>query len=394
LSRVSDSGGAAEALTSPAPDADEVGHFWPEELPGGRAVIFTTTGRGDTEPFKISIHSSDRPGHRDLLDTGRSARYSPSGHLLYTVASSLMAVPFDARALQVTGKAAPILENVAGLRNAGAAFFSISESGTLVYGPSRDITSRTDLWRHDVARGMWTKLTTTAPPDFAPVWASDPERVIYASNGRTAAYDIFSIAPDGSAGPELVFESPDNKFPSSWSPTTKRLAYVEYTALTNADIWLLDLSGPAKASVFANTRFSEFGPDFSPDGRWLAYDSDESGRREVFVRPVPPRSGRKMQVSTQGGARPRFSRDGSQLFYISNDRLMATRISFAGDELRPGDTSVRARFPYSGGAVANYAVLPDGRVLRIRREPTEVVVDRLIVVQDWVSQLLGRSDSR
>ena len=155
-----------------------------------------------------------------------------------------------------------------------------------------------------------------------------------------------------------------------------------------------DLSGPAKAIVFANKRFREIGNHFSPDGRWLAYDSDESGRREVFVRPVPPRSGRKMQVSTQGGARPRFSRDGSQLFYISNDRLMATRISFAGDELRPGDTSVRARFPYSGGAVANYAVLPDGRVLRIRREPTEVVVDRLIVVQDWVSQLLGRSDSR
>ena len=435
LTRVSGSGGAGDAVTTPAFDADEIGHFWPEELPGGRATIFTTTGRNDAEPFKIGIQSSDRPGHRDLLDTGRNARYSPSGHLLYTVANSLMAVPFDIRALRVTGKTIPILENVAGIRVAGSAFFAVSESGTLVYGPGRDIisrrtplwigadgvetpltnlppstdlwephpsftgeqvlfmgetASRTDLWLHDIVRGTWTKLTTSAPPDFAPVWASDPERVFFSSNGRTEAIDLFSIAPDRSARPELIFESRFNKFPSSWSPTTRRLAYIEFPDTTNADIWLLDLSGPAaKPSVFANDpRFSEGGPDFSPDGRWLAYDSNESGRTEVFVRPVE-RSGKKYHVSTQGGTRPKWSRDGTKLFYISNDRLMVTRISFAGDELHLGDTSVhRARFPYTGGAVANYAIFPDGRVLRVRREPTEVVVDRLVVVQDWVSQLL------
>jgi hypothetical protein len=95
-----------------------------------------------------------------------------------------------------------------------------------------------------------------------------------------------------------------------------------------------------------------------------------------------------MQVSTQGGMRPRWSRDGTQLFYINNDALMVTRILPAGDELRAGDTTVRTRFPYVGGAVANYAIMPDARVLRIRLEPTEIVVDRLVVVQDWVSQLL------
>ena len=378
LTRVSESGGAVDAVTTPAFDADESGHLWPEELPGGRAIVFTTTGRDDTEPFKIGIHSSDRQGHRDLLDVGRSARYSPSGHLLYAVGNSLLAVPFDTRELRVTGKPVPIVENVAGIRTAGIAFFSVSESGTLVYGPGRDITSqltplwigadggetpltnvpsgtnlsdphpsltgeqvlfsgatgpRTDLWVHDIARGTWNRLTTTARHDFAPVWASDPERVLYSSNGRTGAYDVFSISSDGSTGPELVFESRYNKFPSSWSSTTKRLAYIEYPETTNADIWLLDLSGPAKARVFANTRFSEGGPDFSPDGRWLAYDSDESGHTEIFVRPVG-HSGRKLQVSTQGGMRPRWSRDGTQLFYISNDALMATRIFSAGDELR------------------------------------------------------------
>ena len=256
---------------------------------------------------------------------------------------------------------------------------------------------KTDLWLHDIVRGTWNKLTRSALPDFAPVWASDPERVIYSSNGRTEAIDLFSIAPDGSARPELIFESRFNKFPSSWSPTTKRLAYIEFPDTTNADIWLLDLSGPAaKPSMFANDpRFSEGGPDFSPDGRWLAYDSDQNGRTEVFVGPVG-RSGRKSsRCRRKGGMRPRWSRDGTQLFYMSNDRLMVTRISFAGDELHLGDTSVhRARFPYIGGAVANYAIFPDGRVLRVRREPTEVVVDRLVVVQDWVSQLLKRSDSR
>jgi eukaryotic-like serine/threonine-protein kinase len=435
LSRVSETGGAVESLTVPAYDADEVGHLWPEVLPGGRAVVFTTTGRDQTEPYKLCIHSSDRPGHRELISAGRSARYIPSGHIVYAQANSLVAAAFDIQTLQVKGKPLPIVERVAGVRHNASAFFSVSESGTLVYAQGPEMTpqsttvwigadggqtplknpsvvshpmdpypsptgehiavtmdtgSRSEVGIHDIRRGTWNRLTTTAAPDFAPVWTSEPERVIFSSTGRSGAFDLFSMAPDGSTAPELLFSSSYRKFASSWSPATKLLAYVEITDSTREDIWLLDLSAsPPKANDFLKTPFREGAPDFSPDGRWIAYDSDESGRQEVYVRPVG-RDGRKHQISTEGGRRPRWSRDdGRQLFYINsnNDTLMAARISFSGNEPSVVGTSVRARFPYFGGVVANYGTFPDGRILMVRLEPNTVVVDRLIVVQDWPSKI-------
>lgn len=213
--------------------------------------------------------------------------------------------------------------------------------------------------------------------------------MIFSSTGRSGGYDLFSMAPDGSTAPELLFSSSYRKFASSRSPATKLLAYVEITDATREDIWSLDLSvSPPKADVFLNRPFREGAPDFSPDGRWLAYDSDEGGRQEVYVRPVG-RAGRSHQISTEGGRRPRWSRDGRQLFYINsnNDSLMAASISSSGNALSVVATSVRARFSYSGGVVANYCTFPDGRILMVRREPNTVVVDRLIVVQDWLSTI-------
>lgn len=230
LSRVPEAGGSAEMFTTPAADRDEVGHLWPEQLPGGRAVIFTTTGQNEAEPFKLCLHSSDTSGHREIVDVGRGARYVASGHLVYGAANSLMAVPFDLRSLRLTGKPAPIVERLRGDRTLGSALFGVSDSGSLVYAEGPEIVRhstpvwigsdgastplqnvardalhydatasptgeqvafsvvrgpRQDLWVHDIGRSTWTRLTTAPAVHMAPVWIAERGRIVFSSTGET-----------------------------------------------------------------------------------------------------------------------------------------------------------------------------------------------------------------
>ena len=434
LSRVAAAGGPVQFFTTPSPKDDEIGHMWPEQLPEGRGVIFTTTAQSETDPFKLCIHSRDQPGHRDLVESGRNARYVPSGHLIYAVADALMAAPFDLRSLKITGKPVQVLRGVQSVSGLGSAFYAISDSGTLVYSEGPEITQTSvpvwigadgtstplknvpagalhfdtsvspdgqraafsvvrgpwqDVWLHDIARSSWTRLTTASPAEMAPVWLPDRGAVVFSSNAESIA-ELYSIPADGSGEATVLYKSPHSKYPSSYSAANKLLAYVEFTPSTQADIWLLDLSGPPKATAWLATRFQESRPDFSPDGRWLAYDSDESGRLDVSIRPVG-RQGGKQQVSTEGGRAPRWSRDGRQLFYMNDGKLIAVSISEHGGGLTVGAPTVRAQHDYFGGAIANYSVAADGRVLAVRGGPPPALSNRLIVVQDWLAQVTNRS---
>ena len=427
LSRIAAAGGAVQFFTTAAAERDEIGHMWPEQLPDGRGVIFTTTGRGEAEPFKLCLHSPEQPGHRDLVESGRNARYV-GGHLIYAVADALMVAAFDVRSLQFTGKPVAALNSVQGVSGIGAALFAVSESGTLVYseGPTLSQTSTPvwidatgtstplknvppgtlhmdatvspngeqavfavlrgpwqDVWLYDIARSSWTRLTTAAPAEMSPVWLSDRGAIAFSSNAGSIA-ELYTIPIDGSGDAKLLFRSEHSKYPSSYSPASKLLAYTEFTPTTQTDIWLLDLSGPPKAEAMLTSRFREGAPAFSPDGRWLAYESDESGRFEVFIRPVGPRGAKKL-VSADGGIKPKWSPDGRQLFYINDGKLMAVSISPQGETLAIGATTVRAQHAYFGGATANYSVAPDGRVLMVRLDPSPVAPNRLIVVQDWLA---------
>jgi hypothetical protein len=161
LSRIAAAGGDVQFFTTADAERDEIGHMWPEQLPDGRGVIFTTTGRGEAEPFKLCLHSPEQPGHRDLVESGRNARYV-GGHLIYAVADALMVAPFDVRSLQFTGKPVAALNSVQGVSGLGAALFAVSESGTLVYseGPALTLTS-TPVWID--ATGTSTPLKNTPP---------------------------------------------------------------------------------------------------------------------------------------------------------------------------------------------------------------------------------------
>lgn len=220
---------------------------------------------------------------------------------------------------------------------------------------------------------------------MSPVWLSDRGAIAFSSNAGSIA-ELYTIPIDGSGDAKLLFRSEHSKYPSSYSPASKLLAYTEFTPTTQSDIWLLDLSGPPKAEAILTSRFREGASTFSPDGRWLAYESDESGRFEVFIRPVGPRGAKKL-VSADGGIKPKWSPDGRHLFYINDGKLMAVSISPQGDTLAIGATTVRAQHEYFGGATANYSVAPDGRVLMVRLDPSPVGPNRLIVVQDWLAQV-------
>lgn len=428
LRRVPAGGGPVEAVTTQMSASDDVGHLWPQQLPGGRGILFTTSGRAESEPFKISVQAAGERLPRDLVDVGRMARFVPPGHLVYSVASTLMVAPFDLPSLRITGAAVPMPEQVLGIRLTGSSFFDISPSGTLVYAEGRELVPhstpvwvdatgsrdafqnplsdawhldptasptyeqvafsvihgvRQDIWLYDLRRSTWTRLTTT-PAGMAPVWM-DNGRLAFTSRGE-AALDLFSIAADGSGTPELLLASGHDKYASSWSPRAKLLAFMEQSDSTNWDISLLDLSGEPRREVFLNTRFQEGAPDLSPDGRWLAYESDESGRMEVYVRPVRHAGGR-WAISTQGGAAPRWSPDGRRLFYIGMTQLMAVPVSTDRDEFVPGAPAPAAQHPYYGGAIANYQPFPDGRVLMMREETTVPSPRRLIVVQNWLSEV-------
>jgi Tol biopolymer transport system component len=407
--------------------------MWPEQLPHGRGVIFTTTGQGEAEPYKLCIHSPGQPGHRDLVESGRNAHYARSGHLIYALADTLMAVPFDLSSLQLTGKPFQVLRGLQEFSGLGAGYFSISDSGTLVYAegtrvaisstpiwidaagtstPLNNTPIRSlhydatlspdgqqaafsvvrgpwqDLWLYDIARSTWSRLTTAAPADMSPVWVPERGSIVFSANAESVA-ELYSIPTDGSAEPTMLFRSSYSKYPSSWSAANKLLAYSEFTPTTQSDIWLLDLSGPPKAVPWLTTRFQEEAADFSPDGRWIAYESDESGRDEVSIRPV--RKGGKLSVSTDGGTKPRWAPDGKHLYYVSGTKLMVVSVTPQGDTLAVGAPSIRAHHDYFGGSTQNYSIAPDGRVLMVRREPKPASADRLIVVQDWLSGVLRGS---
>jgi Tol biopolymer transport system component len=184
------------------------------------------------------------------------------------------------------------------------------------------------------------------------------------------------------------------RYAMSWSAAARLLAYVEVASgTTEEDIWLLDMSGPPKAEVFLATRFREGSPALSPYGAWLAYESDESGRNEVYVRPVR-RGGGKSQVSTTGGRWPRWSRDGRQLLYVDGRRLMTVAVSGTWTDFRPAQPKLRLDYAYSGGSSPNYALLSQDRLLIMKMNPPPPAITRFIVVQDWVSQLRQRTGGR
>ena len=399
LSRVPAAGGTPQILTKPE-DRGERTHRWPQILPGGQTLLFTASiGVGGYEDANIEALSLKTGQIKIAQRGGYFGRYLPSDHLIYLHQGTLFGVPFDASRLEIRGTPAPLLEDVAGASDTGGGQLDLSQNGTLVYlsGKSQGLTR--PVWMDSTGKqtplGAASGLTPRLSPDGKllalsvngdisvydprgallritfnptatnryPVWTPDGKHIVFASAG------LWWVRADGSGQPQQIFESKANPFPGSFSPDGRRLAFAQVAGTTSRDIWILplDLTDPdhpksGKAEPFVSTPAFEADPAFSPDGRWLAYDSNESGTFHVFVRPFPVGDG-KWQISTAPGRFPIWSRNGKELFFESTDgHIMVAEYTTRGETFAAGKPRQWSNTPIGGtGAFQNLDLAPDGK---------------------------------
>jgi len=431
LRQMSDAGGSLQPVTRF--NKGEIAHRWPEFLPGGNALLFAAAATNfNWNHAQIAVQSLATGERHDLIKEATHPRYALSEHLIYAQGASLMAVPFDARRLAVTGAAVPVVEGVLQSLNSGAAQYSISASGALAYIPGNVASTQSKLvwvtrngteqpisaparayvfprvspdggrvavdireqeaqeWLYDLSRGTLTRLTFEGSLSISAAWAPDSKRLAVQSD-KGGPLNIFWEPADGSGGLERLTTSESLQFPMSWSRDGQFLAYGEIDPNSGYDIWVLRLSDH-KAEPFLRTPFNESVPQFSPDGHWLAYVSDESGRWEVYVQPYPGPGG-KSQISTEGGMEPVWNPKGAELFYRTGDRMMAvdvaTQPSFHAGKPRVLFEGRYERTPATG---PNYDVAPDGqRFLMLKPSEQEAAAPNQIdVVLNWFEELKRR----
>ena len=451
LWRVSAAGGAAQALATPDAGKGELKYLLPQILPGDRTVMFTVTHTPlptweDTEIVAQSLTTGER---KTLVQGGADGRYLPSRHLAYMRRGTLMAAPFDLERLEATGGATALIADVMQAANGpqemfdiGAGQFSVSPSGGLLYlpggifpSPERSLVwvDRTgssvqplplptraylsprlspegqrvvvwtqgdrNVWLHDLTRGTMTRLTSEGRNARA-IWTPDGKSITYgyASGGN----ENLVLSPvDGSGPAERLVTSPNLKYASAWSKSDQTLVFVETRSPeTGLDIMVMPPSGDRRPRPLLETRFDEAYPDFSPDGRWLAYASNESGRSEVYVRPYPG-PGPRQQVSANGGTGPAWSHDGRELFFTTTQtaggQATLTGMMVAPITLEPTFSAGPPRQLFEGrygatGGIRSYDVTPDSKrflMVQQKERPT-VAASELIFVQNWLEEVKAR----
>ncbi len=397
---------------------------WPEFLPDGRAVLFDSGNAGTS--MRITVRVTGTGEQRILVPVRGSTqpRYAASGHLLYVQGSTLMAAPFDIRRQALTGEAVPVLENVQVNPTTAAAQYSISATGSLVYvsggsqanqsklvwlsrdgkeqplaAPPRDysfprlspdrrkvaVDQDDQVWVYELPRDTMTRFTFEGSSNFDPVWTLDSSRIAFASN-KDGTRSVFLQNADGSGGLEKLAGSEYARAPTSWSADGQLLSFVELNPTTGFDIWVLDMKD-RKAVPFLRTPFYEIG-GLSPDGRWMAYTSNESGRYEVYVQPYPGPGG-KWQISTDGGMDVRWSANGRELVYRNGDKVMAVDIA-TQPTFSAGKPKMLFEGPYvpSSPNISYYDVSADGqRFLMLKPTEQAQAATQIVVVQNWFEEL-------
>jgi serine/threonine-protein kinase len=416
-------GGPARVVAQPDPAKGERGYRWPEVLPGGDAVVFTLA-TSDIQSFddaRLVVRSLRTGEQRELIRGGSFATCTATGHLLFARAGALMAVPFDVTRRVVTGAAKPVLDGLVTYPINGAAQYALGADGTLVYiagqAVSRqatlnwvDTTGKTTMlgtplaayqavsiapdaryvaldidaanagiWLLDLERTSVTRLTLEWSNN-APFWTPDGARIGFLS-ARGGARRLFWQAAEGGALPEpLTPARPSQAGVGSWAPDGRVLIFSELTQESGWDIWTQAMGGEPCLKPFLQTPFNETNPRFSPDGSWVAYESDETGRTEVYALPFPG-PGRKWRISTDGGTQPLWARDGRELFYRDGDAIMGVTI-----QTSPSFSPARPRllFRKGSGTAQPYAydVAPDGLFLMIEALPPPDL-GPLMVVLNW-----------
>jgi serine/threonine-protein kinase len=405
LWRVSSSGGKPVNLTKLS--AGDITHRWPQILPGGRAVLFTASstqvGMDDANIEAVVL----KTGLTKVVQRGGYyGRYLPSGHLVYVHQGVLFGVAFDADGLETRGSAVPLLEDIAGNSVAGGGQFDFSRNGTFVYlagkgnagaapivwfdssGKTQPLLSTpglysqlrlspdgkrlalvasskgNDIFVYDLQRDALTRLTFDGHSAM-PIWHPDSQHLAFQST--SGGFSLRWMRSDGVGEPRRLLESQTNLYPMSFSPDGRRLAYFQVYPEPGDDLWTLPLDTTdsdhpklGKPELFLHTPVDNQWPVFSPDGRWIAYRSIESGTHQIYVRPFPGPGG-KWQISEEGGILAIWSRNGHELFYTTPDkRVMVVNYTARGNSFvarKPRAWSDRKM----GLGELNVDLAPDGK---------------------------------
>ena len=419
---VSSGGGEPIELTRPSPG--EGRYVQPDVLPGAEAVLYTMARRGspDLDNGDIAVFSLSTGESKALVNGGSSPHYVPTGHIVYAVAGSLRAVGFDPDTLEVTSDPVPVLANVA--TGDISAMFDVARDGSLVYlqgsdsnvselvwidrqgreerltAPPRnyryprlspdgarvavDIREQEDdIWIWDFARETLTRLTFDPAIDRYPTWTPDGLRVTFGSGSPSHP---FWKAAAGTGNVERLAEI-SSVFPQTFSPDGKHLMLRAIVPDRANDVVMLTLEDGAVVPL-VTTEFDEVNAEVSPDGLFLAYQSNKSGQYEIYVRPFPNVEDGLFQVSTDGGTRPLWARNGRELFYMNSERqIMGVQVRTESG-IAFGNPEVVVERPYfaGGGLGRTYDVAPDGkRFLMLKAQGTSE--RELIFVQNWSEEL-------
>ncbi len=429
---VSEGGGDARMLTTPDATKGELGHWWPQILPDGDHLLFTAY-RTPLDTATIEVLTISTGERRVLLTGGVYGLYVPTGHLLFVVGETIRAVPFDLDTLAVMGSPQAVVEDVAMNLTDGAAAFDVSETGTLAYLPVdsyvsetnvvfvdrtgretpalpgrdrytnprlspdgtrvsvdiRSANSQGDIWVFDVGRSGGTRMTSEDGRDFGAEWTPDGRELVYSS--ERPFFDLYRRASDATRPPEPLLSGKYDHYTGAVSPDGKTFAFV--MAVPGGEIWTVNLQGPPMASRYFANGFNLGHPTLSPDGRWMAYDSDESGQGvDVFIQSFPDPKQKRLKISPAHGSEPRWTRGGRERVYREDDKVMAVDIDPATG------ASGRPRLLFSGPYPSNqgwtrprsFDVTPDGERFLLTKRPGEQPRPRIVVVLNWFDELIAK----
>jgi serine/threonine-protein kinase len=441
INRIPENGGKKELVTTLDTEKQEFTHKHAQILPSGQAIIFTVVSAGmeSYDDAHIDVQRLDTKQRKRLIEGGFCPRYSPSGHIVYARDGSLYAVPFDVGRLEVTGPALKVVDGVLMSTNSGAAYFDISSIGSLAYAegqaeggertlewvdrqgrakplplPPRsylfprispdqetlavEVEGPThNLYTYDFAREVMTKLTTDGL-SHAPVWTPDGKNLCFRS-WKAGTMTMWRMPSDRS-GPETrltnvgawqsaVAVSPDGRYLSFDQMMNKD---------TGTDIYVLPLDGSGQPRPLVQSKFGDAAAKFSPNGKWVAYCSNESGKAEAFVQRWPG-PGPKIQISSEGGTDPLWSQKGDEIFYRNGDKMMVVPVSLAGG-FKAGKPRLLWEGHYSHGmssscgppgvSSGNYCISADAqRFLMVKDNDQDVYSSKLVVILNWTRTLEG-----
>ena len=429
IHRVSAGGGESEAVTQLDSTRGEDNHRWPHFLPDGNHFLYTSQTIARQVGVQEAVHTASLESReRSILLYAPSNAVYASGFLLFVREQSLVAQPFDPDAREFLGDAFPVSNVVQYSQARSRGIFSVASNGMLVYqsggnedarmvwvsrggsilGPLAERTPsfycrispdgnrivfddydsesrNTDLWVHDVKRDVATRFTFDAADDIVPVWMPDGERILFSSS-RNGKFEVFEKAASGAEQERVLLTDQHEIFPTSVSSDGRYVLLSRRKQNSKWDLYYADLNGERTPVPYLETEFNEWLGEFSPDGRWVAYQSNESGKYEIYARPFPSGGG-KWQISTGGGEGPLWHPDGKEIFYDSGTgKLMAVKVQPAEQTLRTGIPE--PLFDLTGREqITVLHISPDGTRFAAEVSAVERSLNPVTLVVNWDREL-------